>query len=370
MLFKYLLKIYNNSENLEELLKIFIEITESTHGSVFLINKNHSYESLGESTNSYKPTTITDQIFISNNPHKEKHDYITPNKIENIIIIPICNSDILGVIILINRKSDYDKDIINTLKPYLSLLQLILQKEKIERELKKIKENELVGVPKDIFLENISHKIKIPLNGIIENCELLSSTGLNVIQKKYNITVEDYSIQLIKIINDTLDFSKLLRGKVKISYSSFSIKDIINIVNNTIEKKIVEKKQKLKFNIDKSVPKNIVSDKEKIIQVLINLISNSNTFTNEKGIINVSFNYNINNLLEVSVSDNGIGISNENQLHIFNSFIDSDNKKNTSTLGVGLYISKKLVELLEGDIKVVSFLNKGSTFIFNVKIKT
>jgi CheY-like chemotaxis protein/two-component sensor histidine kinase len=214
------------------------------------------------------------------------------------------------------------------------------------------------------FLSALSHEIRTPLNGIVGYCQLLSQTKLDSTQQTYISRANKCCIQLVEIVNDILDFSKLSMGKGHISQECFSIKEIIEEVNSVISQMIKEKKQKIRYVVEKDIPEYIATDKQKLTQVLINLISNASKFSPTKGriIINISSH---DNYLEISVEDNGIGISEDNQKKLFMPFVQLDESKVGN--GLGLAISKKLVELLGGIISVSSEPGKGSIFTFNIK---
>ena len=176
-------------------------------------------------------------------------------------------------------------------------------------------------------------------------------------------------IQLMKIINDLLDFSRLSCGKMTKNNDCFDIQEIINIVKDTMKQKILEKKQKLVIFPDQNVSKYIITDKQKLIQIIVNLLSNANKFSDIETVIEVGINFieKEDYLLEIYIKDNGIGISEENQYKLFNSFVQINNTEMKTGTGLGLYICKKLIELLGGDINIKSSISKGSTFTFNIK---
>jgi signal transduction histidine kinase/DNA-binding response OmpR family regulator len=374
----FLINSVNKQENLTELLKLFIDITKSKGCSIFLIeNSEIKYKCLRHlciiNPNSisvkFEPLKPLNDIFISNNLNN-LGGYISECPINKIMIIPITNPSKVGAIILVNSDIDYNESLITELTPYISLAQIILQKEKLLQDFKKLETFNLTGESRDLFLANISHEIRTPLNGIIGYSQLLSQTSLNTIQKNYIMSMNQCGLQLMKIINDILDFSKLSYGKMSINSDCFDIKEIIETVKDTIKNKILEKRQQLNVNIDPYIPENIITDKQKLLQILINLISNANKFTDMMGTIDINIKYLSSLELEISVKDNGIGISEEDQCKLFNSFIQVNNAKIKNGTGLGLYITKKLVELLGGSINVSSYPMHGSTFTFTIKIKT
>jgi len=227
--------------------------------------------------------------------------------------------------------------------------------------------------PAQYFLSALSHEIRTPLNGIIGYTQMLLQTKLDTTQQSYIGSMNHCCIQLVELVNDILDFSQLTAGKAQIHNECFSIKEVIEEVNATIGYRLKEKSQVLQYIVNKEVPEYIISDKQKIIQVLINLLSNANKFTPPKGRIIVSVTINDPLTIEFSVEDNGIGISLENQKKLFHPFVQIENNVENNGHGLGLAICKKLVQLLHGDIWVESCTavqqtaQTGSKFIFTIK---
>jgi two-component system sensor histidine kinase/response regulator len=220
------------------------------------------------------------------------------------------------------------------------------------------------------FLSSLSHEIRTPLNGIFGYTQLLSQTKLDSSQKKYINSMNQCCIRLIELVNDILDFSKLTTGTPHINNECFSLREIFEELKNVLDYRIKEKKQKLHFNVEKNFPEYIISDKKKILQILINLISNSNKFTQSGGTIILSVELKIDNFVEFSVEDNGIGLTEENQKKLFNPFFQVHETITKNGSGLGLAICKKLVEILGGEITIESEKNQGSTFRFDVKYQS
>jgi len=359
----YLSKFVNSNENTLELLDIIIETTKSEAGVIFLRdNVSNDYsclEHLHKSHRSldikYNLEIIIDKVIINN------HDNIVSNySIDNSICIPITIDNIhLGFTMLFNKEGGFEEEIMEEIIPCISLLQLILSKKQAERK-KFIDE-------KEMFMANMSHEIRTPLNGVIGYNQLLRRTDLNASQKKYLDSMNQCSIQLIQIINDILDFSKLSSGKMGINNECFKIKEIIDGVLDAMANNIKDKNQNFTVIIDEKLPEFIVSDKQKIIQILVNLVLNANKFTDNNGNIKVQFRSKPTNILEISVIDTGVGINVEDQDKIFYAFEQVDNNCNCKNgTGLGLAICKKLVNLLGGKMKVESEIGKGSSFTISV----
>jgi CheY-like chemotaxis protein len=195
-------------------------------------------------------------------------------------------------------------------------------------------------------------------------------------RKDYCFTkIEDASNHLLGVINDILDMSKIEANKFEINPEEFELEKMLQQVVNIVNFRIDKKHQKFSVYIDKSIPRILIGDEQRIAQVITNLLGNSVKFTPEKGSITLAVRLveKINNLctLQVSVSDSGIGISAEQQTRLFKSFeqAESSTTRKYGGTGLGLAISKRIVEMMGGSIWIESEPEKGSVFFFTIKVQ-
>ena len=231
---------------------------------------------------------------------------------------------------------------------------------------------ELGAKAKAEFMATMSHEIRTPMNGVIGMASLLSQTKLTKEQKEYVETIRISGDNLLTVINDILDFSKIEQGKMELEIQSFDLVNCVEEVLMLLSAAAGRKNLELLFEKNKRVPRFIISDPNRLKQVLVNLVNNAIKFT-EKGEIHVSIDK-INESdegieLEFNIKDTGIGIAEDKIGLLFQSFsqVDSSNSRKFEGTGLGLAISKQLVELLGGKIWVESEQHKGSTFSFRIK---
>jgi PAS domain S-box-containing protein len=250
--------------------------------------------------------------------------------------------------------------------------------ERIEMESKLVKALDdamSASKAKGDFLSNMSHEMRTPMNAII---------GMTAIGKRANDVsgknlalskISDAASHLLGIINDVLDMAKIEADKLELVPVEYSFENMLQKAASVINYRVDEKQQQFTIRVDKAVPRFIVGDDQRLAQVITNLLSNAVKFTPEGGKINLNISLleeiDNNCLLQIEVIDNGIGISPENRDKLFRAFeqADSGTSREYGGTGLGLVISKRIIELMGGEMWVESEEGKGSRFVFTFNAK-
>lgn len=249
------------------------------------------------------------------------------------------------------------------------------EKKLLESKYIMAKENaESANRAKSEFLANMSHEIRTPLNSVIGFSDLLKKTRLDETQKLYNNAVFQSANSLLDIITEILDFSKIEAGKLEIDISKTDIQELALSITNMVSFQAHEKNLEVLLNLSNDIPRFIWADSLRLRQILINLIANAVKFTKkgeiELKIVPLKILADNKILLRFSVRDTGIGILPENQKKIFEAFTqeDASTTRKYGGTGLGLAISKKLLELMGSELQLISELNVGSTFFFDIAL--
>jgi signal transduction histidine kinase/ActR/RegA family two-component response regulator len=253
---------------------------------------------------------------------------------------------------------------------YIKLVQDIT---KLEQMTKQQTQAEASDHAKSVFLANMSHEMRTPMNAII-GMTTIGKAAAAIERKNYCLTkIEDASRHLLGVINDILDMSKIEANKFELAPVKFNFEKMVQRAVDVITFRVDEKKQKLTVQIDSAIPQTLIADEQRLVQVIINLLGNAVKFTPEKGSISLdaSLLKEEDSLctIKVSVTDTGIGISEEHQKKLFKTFqqAEADTSRRFGGSGLGLVISRSIVEMMNGEIGVESEPGKGSVFTFTVQ---
>lgn len=228
---------------------------------------------------------------------------------------------------------------------------------------------------KSLFLANMSHEIRTPLNGIVGFTEILRGTELTPEQEEFLSIIDKSSENLLSIINNILDLSKIESNKIEIENIVFDAAEEFESAIETYAVGASEKNIDLNFYMDPAISPKLKGDPTKIKEIIINLLSNAIKFTSHGGEINLEIrkiqSNNETSDIEFSIQDNGIGMTKDQQLHIFDAFSQADisvTRKYGGT-GLGLTISSRLVELMGGNLELESAKDHGTRFYFTLPME-
>ncbi len=228
---------------------------------------------------------------------------------------------------------------------------------------------------KDLFLASMSHEIRTPLNGILGFTQLLKKSDEIAEQREFISVIEKSSENLLTIVNDILDLSKIKAQKIELESIEFDPIDSFEVSIESYAAKAAEEHIDFNLFLDPTLPTLLLGDPTKISQVILNLVSNAMKFTSKNGEVNVNIEKMFESRDEVQVkfevSDTGIGITKEQKSKIFEAFSQADvsTSREYGGTGLGLSISGKFVELMGGKLSIWSVKDEGSTFYFTLSLK-
>ncbi|WP_045214892.1 protein kinase domain-containing protein [Desulfonatronovibrio magnus] len=326
--------------------------------------------------------------------------YITASELKSVLCLPIVhqgqttavlylennllrnsfNADHLEIIRILGSQAVIS---IENARLYTNLEEQVEQRTRklnsVIHELKMARDKaENATLAKGLFLANMSHEIRTPMNAIIGMAHLTARTKLSAKQEEYITNIQQASESLLGIINDILDFSKIEAGKIDLERKTFSLKQVLGDIINLMRFKATEKGLDLILNISSDLPGFFVGDALRLSQILTNLTSNAIKFTSQGEIVisarqapDQKSHESRQVTLELSVSDTGIGLSQEQISNLFQPFTQADasTTRRFGGTGLGLAISRQLAEIMGGSISVKSTSGKGSVFTLSVELE-
>ena len=289
--------------------------------------------------------------------------------------------------------SDIVKLRVNIQIELVNHIRTLKERDEMERQLNIIKELEagLIAAKEDAeyhrelaehssrakseFLSRMSHEMLTPMNSVMGMLQIMKIKGVPVNIKNCVDEINSATAHLLDMINDVLDVTGVEYGVFKLNEATFDVKSAIRDILETVEYNATQKRQILTTSIDSTIPSYLLGDEKRLKQVISNLLANAVKFTPDDGEISFSASKeeeeHDNVLLRFEVMDNGIGISEDQQKALFTMFeqVDGGLTRKHGGIGIGLALSKRIVEMMGGDILVESELDKGAKFSFTCKFR-
>ena len=299
--------------------------------------------------------------------------------LKSFVCIPVyVEGELWGVMSIENHEKfrQWSQSDINLVNMVSSSISNAVSRDVMEHERATALQKALhASVAKSCFLANMSHEIRTPMNAII-GMTTIGRSAQNLDKKDYAFDkIGDASRHLLGVINDILDMSKIEANKLELAPVVFDFEKMLQKAVNVISLRSDERRQKLYIHIDHRIPTVLMGDDQRLTQVITNLLSNAVKFTPEEGVIHldtefVSEGENGCNI-QISVSDTGIGITEEQKGRLFNSYEQAatNTSRKYGGTGLGLTISKRIVEMMGGAIRIESEPGNGASFIFTVTLK-
>ena len=320
----------------------------------------------------HSPVMGNNQVLVSLSTKRRIHGMFIANAKDESEIQGV-TLDILQLILSIVVFSIDNLQLVEQLTGYAHNLENKVSERTHELEAAKLRA-EQSSKARSEFLANMSHEIRTPMNGVLGMMELLKETTLSKKQLHYVTTASNSGNNMLVILNDILDLSKVESGKLVIEEEEFNLLETVDNLVSLFAMELQDKGVDLIVNIDPAIPTHLLGGQTRFWQIVMNLLGNAKKFT-ESGEIYLTLGLTESNDdeidLSVSVKDSGIGISESSLSKVFESFEQAEvnTTRQYGGTGLGLTLCKKLTQMMGGDIRVESTLGEGSEFTFNVKMK-
>jgi signal transduction histidine kinase len=293
----------------------------------------------------------------------------------SVVAVPLLfEQQILGALVVWGKETgSFPSEVVDLLQNFANQSVLAIQNARLYREIEtKSRQLEVASQHKSEFLANMSHELRTPLNAIIGFSEVLTERmfgDLNEKQDEYLRDIYASGMHLLSLINDILDLSKIEAGRMELELTDFHLPTALDSALTLVRERAGRRSITLQTSVDERLGE-VRADERKVRQVVLNLLSNAIKFTPEGGRIEVGAAVTKDGVVEVSVSDTGVGIAPEDQETVFEEFrqVGTADKKVEGT-GLGLTLCRKFVELHGGRIWVQSEVDRGSTFTFTIPVR-
>ena len=297
-------------------------------------------------------------------------------EIIRVMFVPVLEDESLSCIVgVANKPYDYDQSDQVQLDSFLGGVMRVLHRRSAQKQINAAKkEAEIANRAKSEFLRNVSHELRTPLSTISGMNYLLEQSGLSVKQKEYTRDMKEAVGSLQSIIGNILDFSRAQKGELKVSSAdTFTLGTLLESIVDQVKRKARSKQLSITTAISPEIPAHLVGDPARLTQVLLHLTGNAVKFTDYgKVVIAVEPLEKSGDriTLKFSVKDTGMGLSPQQIEGLFQSFtqVDGSSTRKYGGIGLGLSVSKRLVQLMRGEMSVKSTLGKGSDFSFSVEL--
>jgi signal transduction histidine kinase len=326
---------------------------------------------VGRTAITLEPAQVPD-ITVPGAHESRLRENLIESGIRAVLAVPMVrDGQLIGCLVVSrNRPGDFPAETIELLRTFATQSALAIQNARLFREIEdKSRQLEAASRHKSEFLANMSHELRTPLNAVIGFSEVLLQRmfgGLNDKQDEYLKDIYASGQHLLSLINDILDLSKIEAGRMELAPAPFHLPAALENAVTLVRERAGRHGIGLRVDVDPRLGE-LVADERKVKQVLLNLLSNAVKFTPEGGRISLTAGRK-NGLVEIAVTDTGVGIASEDQAAIFEEFrqVGSDETRKQEGTGLGLTLAKKFVELHGGRIWVESEPGRGSTFTFTL----